>query len=673
MSDLPIKLLEAVVPGYSLFTNVIQQWLGFDISLVMTCVAFFFIAKRAVSFVYVRIYATFMSHCTSSVHVDGGDDLYATILQWMSVTRPDLSRRSLTARTNYGNVQYDSGDEDDGEDADMLARVAVGEHGYYNFSKTAARIPPRYEPDYGQFWFSCRHGVFQFRKSETRLLGADGSERTEQALDLRCIGFNTDPIKALVADIKAWTVRKESSKTVIRIPASDRWNAWMRSSERPSRPLDTVILDPEQKALVLADMNEYLHPLSPKWYAARGIPYRRGYLFHGPPGTGKTSLSFSLAGIFGLDIHIVNLMDSSMSESMLSRLFNNLPKRCIVLFEDIDAAGVKKRESDSDDSGSESDNEEPAKKKTKKTKARHAAKEKRRGHDKTRNQITAGPKAPHTEATGGATEDDQDKPVDSAISSPPKPKTNGIHIEPVTTENEQPEPGRSNPDADPAHASDSDSDASSAASPTPNPQISIHDLARALIRASRPNPPPPTHSPAPRRNRNRRRHRHRSPSADSSSSSSGAKISLSGLLNVIDGVATHEGRILIMTTNHPEKLDPALIRAGRVDLQIAFTHASRLQIKNLFVRMYASADHHAAASEAGGEGVDADELEVLSNAFADALPEATFAPSDVQGYLLCFRKKPREAVDKVAAWRDGKIKEMKEKEEKAAAKKAKKT
>ncbi|KAG9723024.1 hypothetical protein KCU73_g13820, partial [Aureobasidium melanogenum] len=102
VSDLPIKLLEAVVPGYSLFANVAQQWLGFDMSLVMTCIAFFFIAKRAVDFVWVRVYGTFLNHFTSSVHIDGSDELYTTVLKWIAATRPDLSKRSLTARTQYG-------------------------------------------------------------------------------------------------------------------------------------------------------------------------------------------------------------------------------------------------------------------------------------------------------------------------------------------------------------------------------------------------------------------------------------------------------------------------------------------------------------------------------------------------------------------------------------------
>merc|ERR1711874_666891 len=46
------------------------------------------------------------------------------------------------------------------------------------------------------------------------------------------------------------------------------------------------------------------------------------------------------------------------------------------------------------------------------------------------------------------------------------------------------------------------------------------------------------------------------------------KLNLSGLLNVLDGVVDTPERILIMTTNHPEHLDPALIRPGRIDKKI---------------------------------------------------------------------------------------------------------
>jgi len=50
---------------------------------------------------------------------------------------------------------------------------------------------------------------------------------------------------------------------------------------------------------------------------------------------------------------------------------------------------------------------------------------------------------------------------------------------------------------------------------------------------------------------------------------------LSFLLNLLDGVIESPGRILVMTTNHLEKLDPALIRPGRIDIKIEFQKCSR--------------------------------------------------------------------------------------------------
>jgi len=64
-------------------------------------------------------------------------------------------------------------------------------------------------------------------------------------------------------------------------------------------------------------------------------------------------------------------------------------------------------------------------------------------------------------------------------------------------------------------------------------------------------------------------------------------VTLSGLLNAIDGVAAHEGRLLFATTNHYEALDPALRRPGRMDRHIEFRLASRNQVAEMFQRFYA--------------------------------------------------------------------------------------
>ncbi|KAJ0396998.1 hypothetical protein P43SY_007237 [Pythium insidiosum] len=59
------------------------------------------------------------------------------------------------------------------------------------------------------------------------------------------------------------------------------------------------------------------------------------------------------------------------------------------------------------------------------------------------------------------------------------------------------------------------------------------------------------------------------------------KLNLSGLLNVLDGVIDCPGRIVVMTTNHPEKLDPALIRPGRVNKMLLLTHMNSTQARHM--------------------------------------------------------------------------------------------
>lgn len=65
-----------------------------------------------------------------------------------------------------------------------------------------------------------------------------------------------------------------------------------------------------------------------------------------------------------------------------------------------------------------------------------------------------------------------------------------------------------------------------------------------------------------------------------------SKVTLSGLLNALDGVAAHEGRILFATTNCYSALDPALCRPGRMDLHVEFKLASKYQAAELFKCFY---------------------------------------------------------------------------------------
>ena len=97
-------------------------------------------------------------------------------------------------------------------------------------------------------------------------------------------------------------------------------------------------------------------------------------------------------------------------------------------------------------------------------------------------------------------------------------------------------------------------------------------------------------------------------------------LTFSGFLNALDGVRSQEGRIVIMTTNYKEKLDPALLRPGRVDQMYEINFASRFQIEKLCYRFFKD--------------------EKLAVEFSKMLPEYKFSMSMIQGFLLKYRKNP---------------------------------
>ena len=109
----------------------------------------------------------------------------------------------------------------------------------------------------------------------------------------------------------------------------------------------------------------------------------------------------------------------------------------------------------------------------------------------------------------------------------------------------------------------------------------------------------------------------------------GRKVSFSGLLNAIDGVRSQEGRILFMTTNHIEKLDPALLRPGRADVHVKLDYATGTQIRRMFQRFY---------PEAQKETVEE---------FVRMVPENKLSMAKLQGHFLRNKNTPLKAIENV--------------------------
>ncbi|KAH8756085.1 hypothetical protein F5883DRAFT_430046, partial [Diaporthe sp. PMI_573] len=131
-------------------------------------------------------------------------------------------------------------------------------------------------------------------------------------------------------------------------------------------------------------------------------------------------------------------------------------------------------------------------------------------------------------------------------------------------------------------------------------------------------------------------------------------ISLSGLLNAIDGVASNEGRVLIMTTNKPEILDDALIRPGRVDMQVEFTYvtrgtgerALREDVRGRLKRFFYTPGGFL---DINGKYITTEEMKRIAADFATKIP-AEFSPAELQEFLLKRKKDPRRALAEVGTW-----------------------
>jgi chaperone BCS1 len=148
------------------------------------------------------------------------------------------------------------------------------------------------------------------------------------------------------------------------------------------------------------------------------------------------------------------------------------------------------------------------------------------------------------------------------------------------------------------------------------------------------------------------------------------RVTFSGLLNAIDGVASKEGRLLIMTTNHRDHLDEALIRPGRVDLQVKFDFADKTIIHDLFKTLYTVDAVDKEVLKFPKNFPDDKELGDLATVFSEKVPAGVFSPAEVQGLLLRHKKEPRKAVEVVEDWVVEKMAEKSARERKEAEKKA---
>jgi len=104
-------------------------------------------------------------------------------------------------------------------------------------------------------------------------------------------------------------------------------------------------------------------------------------------------------------------------------------------------------------------------------------------------------------------------------------------------------------------------------------------------------------------------------------------VSLSHFLNLIDGLLEMPGRRIIFTTNHRDKLDPALIRKGRIDIELKLSYATPKMINKMYQWFY--------------------QTDSLSDTVISNLPNNKFTPAEINNIFYLNNKHPKNAIDKI--------------------------
>ncbi|KAF8503314.1 mitochondrial chaperone BCS1 [Russula emetica] len=256
-----------------------------------------------------------------TLEINNKDRAYDWFLAWLA-HHQRTTRRPAWTHSHQLSVETAYAQHKNGS-ADVLFRLVAGP---------------------GVHWLKYRGAWMQVkRERETRAMQM-ASGTPWETVTLTTLSRDRGLFAPLLAEARDSALRGQEGRLVVHTAWGTEWRPF--GLPRRKRPLHSVVLAPGIAEKIIDDVRAFLERR--EWYADRGIPYRRGYLLHGPPGSGKSSFIQALAGSLSYDICLLNLSERGLTDDKLNYLLSNAPERSFILIEDVDAAFNKRVQTSED-------------------------------------------------------------------------------------------------------------------------------------------------------------------------------------------------------------------------------------------------------------------------------------------------------------------------------------
>lgn len=250
-------------------------------------------------------------------------------LRWLDLWLRDqpVGRRCRRLKVAIENARRSSGPPKNGEDPDAAPDLLL-------------------VPGMGHNWFRHRGRLFLLERrieDGQNTNSKEGSDTRgfadllrQEVVTIRTAGRNARPIHELLETARREVLERDRQREEI-VVSVNRYGDWYQfHTGGRGRPLSSVILADGLMEEISDDLSGFLAEGRHEWYRERGVPYRRGYLFEGPPGSGKSSLVRALIGAFDLHLYVLDLTADRLADTDVARLLADVPPRSAILIEDVD-------------------------------------------------------------------------------------------------------------------------------------------------------------------------------------------------------------------------------------------------------------------------------------------------------------------------------------------------